>query len=125
MPILTTLAETMSAAIADDAFGERVLLAPMKKGERDPDRAAREVIAVLRTGGGGESNLSGGMGQSWRVQLAAGKAEAHIDLAAYPDLHVRVGDALRALERRGQPWFEVARPDDRGAPRLVLELSEK
>lgn len=125
MPILNSLAETQSAVIADDAFGERIRFSFMTRGAVDQGRVPREIVAVLRTGGGTEANLSGGLAQSWRTQLAAGKAELHIDLAAYPDLLVRIGDAVRALDRAGKPWFEVARVDDRGAPRLVLELNEK
>jgi len=124
MPILNTLAETQNAVITDDAFGERVLLKPRHRGRIDPERADREIVGVLRTGPDKNANMASGVAQSWRTMLAAGVSEIAFDQHRYPDLDMRQGDELVALERPGTPWFKVEIRADRGAPRLVFELSE-
>ncbi|MCB8835943.1 hypothetical protein [Aurantimonas sp. VKM B-3413] len=125
MPILSTLAETQRAVITDDAFGERILVVPRVKGQVDPDRSEVEIVGVLRTGPVKDANMTeGGMAQSWRTMLSAGKAELHLDQHRYPDLVIRKDDEIRALERPGQPWFAVETFDDRNAPRLIIGLSE-
>ena len=127
MPVAANFHEIRDRVVAavDKAFAEPVKLSFMKKGRVDPDRAAVQIDAVLRVGGGKETNISGGRGTSWRTKLAAGKAELHIDRVTNPELIVTPGDAVQALSRPGEPWFEVSRVDDRGDNRLVLELSEK
>ena len=110
---------------ADKAFAEPIKVSCLRGGMVDPDRPPIEIEAVLRVGGGNATNMAGGFAQSWRTQLAAGKSELHIDQGKYPNLTLRYGDAIRALSRPGQPWFEVTRVDDRGENRLVLELGEK
>ncbi|MBB3996883.1 hypothetical protein [Aureimonas pseudogalii] len=113
----------VSAAV-DRAFAEPVEIAFLTKGRADPAKPPSSIMAVLRTGGGEEGNLTGGTAQDWRTRIASGKAELHIDLAAYPATGVRLGDRIRAVSRRGKPWFEILRIDDRGDTRLVLILGE-
>jgi len=127
MPVAANFHELRDRVVAavDKAFAEPVKLSFLKDGRVDPDRAAVEIEAVLRVGGGKETSVSGGRGSSWRTKLAAGKAELHIDRVTYPALKIFAGDAVKALSRPGEPWFEVSRVDDRGDNRLVLELSEK
>ncbi|HEV7436974.1 MAG TPA: hypothetical protein VGO22_19230, partial [Pseudorhizobium sp.] len=88
-------------AAVDNVFGEPVRLSPMVEGRRDPDRPQVEVEAVLRVGGGQETNANGGYGQSWRTQIAAGRAELHINRAAYTGPRIISGDKVRAIARRG------------------------
>lgn len=114
----------MVLAAVDQAFAEPVKLSFLKSGVPDPARASVTIEAVLRVGGGDETNMAGGFAQSWRTQLAAGKAELHINAALYQGPSIRVGDSVRALSRKGEPWFAVERVDDRGEARLVVELSE-
>ncbi|NDV88798.1 hypothetical protein GTW51_19055 [Aurantimonas aggregata] len=111
-------------ASVDSVFAEPVRLSFLKSGAVDPARPAVEVEALLRVGGGNETNVAGGWAQGWRTQLAAGKAELSIDAALYAGPAIKVGDRVRAISRRGQPWFEVLRVDDRGETRLVMELGE-
>lgn len=126
MPIGRNYAEIRQRTLAavDRVFAETVLLAPQKQGRADPDRQPIEIRAPLRVGGGEQTNVSGGQAESWRTQLASGKAELHIDRATYTGPILRGKDRVRALDRAGQPWFEVLRVDDRGDTRLVLELGE-
>lgn len=127
MPVAANFHQIRNRVVAavDKAFAEPMKIAFMKKGRLDPDRPAAQIDAVLRVGGGKETNMSGGRATSWRAKLAAGKAELHIDRATYPDLTVATEDAVQALSRPGEPWFAVSWVDDRGDNRLVLELSEK
>lgn len=125
MPIMNTLAETLSAVITDDSFGERVILKPRANGRVDPSREERELFGPLRTGPTKDSNMTTGGGvQSWRTMLSAGSSELHLDQLRYPGLEIRSGDDIHAIERPGQPWFRVETFDDRGAPRLIVQLSE-
>lgn len=112
------------AAGVDKMFAEPVRLSFLKNGTVDPSRVAVEIEAVLRVGGGEQTNIAGGSGSTWRTQLAAGKAELHINRATYAGPQPKAGDRVRALSRHGQPWFECLRVDDRGEVRLVLELGE-
>lgn len=114
----------MVLAAVDNAFAEPVKLSFLKNGRPDPVRPSVEIEGVLRVGGGNETNMTGGFAQTWRTQLAAGKAELHIDASKYEGPAIKTGDRVRALSRRGQPWFAVERVDDRGEARLVLSLSE-
>jgi hypothetical protein len=47
-----------------------------------------------------------------------------IDRQAYPDLEVRKGDKLVALDRDGQPIFEFQSVDDRSHLRLICDLGD-
>lgn len=126
MPVAARFHQIRDRVVAavDHSFAEPVKLSFLKNETPDPDRAAVEIDAVLRVGGGKETNMEGGRGASWRTRLAAGKAELHIDRVTYPELIIRKGDNVQALSRPHQPWFGVLRVDDRGDNRLVLELGE-
>lgn len=118
-----TLRDHVMAQV-DHVFAEPVGLKFNKNKRADPDRPAVVIEAVLRVGGGKETNFSGGLAKSWRTRITAQHAELHINRTANPDLVVKTGDEVRALARPGQPWFEVLAIDDRGETRLVLQLGE-
>jgi hypothetical protein len=127
MPVAARFHEIRDRVVAavDVRFAEPVKLSFLKDNEPDPSRLQVDVEGVLRVGGGKETNMSGGMSKSWRSKLSAGKAELHLDASKYAGPDIRQGDAVCALSRRGEPWFDVLRVDDRGENRLVLELGEK
>ncbi len=127
MPILDGFQHTRDAVLSsvDRVFAEPVMLSFLKGGLPDPQRPSVTLVAILRVGGGEQTNIAGSVAQGWRTQLAAGKAELHIHRSRFNGLTIRKGDAVQALSRPGQPWFEVLRVDDRGETRLVLELGEK
>jgi hypothetical protein len=111
-------------AAVDATFAEPVRLAFFKAGAPDASRPTVEIEAVLRTGGGKETMVSGNRDRDWRSKIVAQRAELHIDRARYPAIVVRYGDKVKALSRPGEPWFEVLAVEDRGATRLVLQLGE-
>lgn len=108
----------------DAEMAEPVLLKFNRGGTADPARPSREIEAVLRVGGGRETSVGGGRGQSWRTRITAQRAELHIDRAKHPGIKAKPGDEVRALSRIGEPWFEVLAVDDRSMTRLVLQLGE-
>ena len=108
----------------DAVFAEPIAHVPLKDGRVDPDRARRDIEAVLRVGEGANSNVSGGYAASWPMRIEAGKGQLHVDRASYPDLVIRAGDSIRATSRTGEPWFNVVAVDDRGGFRLLVELTE-
>lgn len=95
----------------------------MKAGTVDPDRPMVEIEAVLRVGGGKETSVAGGQNRAWRTRINAQRAELHIDPTKY-SIIVRRGDRVRAVARHGEPLFEVLAVDDRGMPRLIIQLGE-
>ncbi|WEJ33868.1 hypothetical protein [Devosia sp. SD17-2] len=126
MPIASRMQDVRERVVSgvDRFFAETVRLSPMADGRTDPSRTQIAFEAILRVGGGGETNAAGGQGQSWRTQIAAGRAELHINRASYIGPVIKTGDKIRAVARRGDPLFVVLRVDDRGETRLVLELGE-
>jgi hypothetical protein len=99
-------------------FGERVRLAPMASGVADPARPAVEITAILHCGG--DDSFQAGTGM--RTRLAASKAELVIDRSTYTGPTIKAKDKVRALERDGQPWFEVATVSNKYSNLLVLSL---
>ncbi len=111
--------------LVDHRLAEPVELHPMNSdGQRDTDRDVVEFEAILRVGDGRPHGPTGGISGSWASKIEAGKAKLSVDRAAYPDLIFRKGDRLKAVSRKGEPWFELDKANDRMQPRLVLELNE-
>ncbi len=126
MPVAARFHGTRDRVIAavDRFRAEPVKLSFFNDGTVDPNRAAREIEAILCADTGKTVMVSGGRDADWRSGVSSQKSELHIDRAKYPDLVFKRGDKVRALARPGQPWFEVLSVDDRGEPRLVLHLGE-
>jgi hypothetical protein len=106
------------------AFGESVRLSFLKDGTVDPLRPAVEISAVLHVGGD-DSKPVGDSNDRYRSRLSLGEAELFIDRSTYSGPMPRQGDSLRANDRAGQPWFEVAIVSDRYSNLLVLTLGAK
>lgn len=113
----------LAVRAVDDLMGETLHVLPINAGKIDPARTARDVISPLRVGVEENDGVSG-KSKSWGARIASGKARAHISREKYPDLVLRQGDRLRAVERAGRPWFEVDSVGDRDHSRLIVELDE-
>lgn len=102
--------------------GESVRLSFLKGGVVDPDRQAIDIVAVLAAGGDDSKPI--GAGDHFRSRLSLGQAELFIDSSGYAGPRPRKGDKVRANDRSGQPWFEVADVSDRYSNLIVLSLGE-
>ncbi|MCB1462132.1 MAG: hypothetical protein KDJ90_06830 [Nitratireductor sp.] len=111
-------------AAVDARFAEPVRLAFLKDGKADPDRAAKDFSAPLRTKEELLSNASGGRAQDWQVNYAGAKAFLAINRAAYDGPMPVKGDKVQASSRPGEPWFQVLHVDDRHHTRMKLYLGE-
>lgn len=118
-----SLREELMAEV-DDVWAETIRHLPLMDGRRDPDREAIELAAVLRTGERETERMSFGRGSNTRAGLATDGGHLRIARAAHPSLVVRKGDKVVALERDGQPVFEVLSVDDRSHLRLICELGD-
>lgn len=110
----------------DSAWAEAIRLSPMRHQAADPDRDQVTIRAVLRTVDQGRVRFSPGRGESGRVMAAtmpASSATLKIDKSAYPDIDLRVGDRVRAMDRAGQPVFEVVTIDPLSHHRLTATLN--
>lgn len=102
--------------------GESVRLSFLKSGAVDPDRPAIDIVAVLAAGGDDSKPVSDG--DRFRSRLSLGQAELFIDGSSYSGPRPRKGDRVRANDRAGRPWFEVAAVSDRYSNLIVLSLGE-
>jgi len=119
----TTLRAELRAEV-DDVWAETLRHLPLIDGQQDAGRVALDFIAPLRTGDRETERVSFGRGNTARAGIRAGGGILRIDRAAYPDLVLRKGDKIVALDRDGQPVFEVQAIDDRSHLRLICELGD-
>ncbi|WP_340583852.1 hypothetical protein [Brucella pseudintermedia] len=104
------------------SYGESVRLSFMKKQVVDPDRPTVEIIALLHVGGD-DSRAPGPTG-TYRSRLSLGEAELFLDRSTYTGPNPEVGDKVRANDRAGKPWFEVAAVSDRYSNLIVVKLGQ-
>jgi hypothetical protein len=119
--MLRELQEDLLAEV-DDVWSEEIRLLPMAGQSADPDRPRDVLFAVLRTGERETSAMRAGRGG--RSSLASGGGHLRIDRTAHPELVVRKHDRIVALDRIGEPVFEVLSVDDRTHLRLICELGD-
>lgn len=118
-----SLREDLMAEV-DDVWAEQVRHLPLADGRQDVDRAATEIVAVLRTGDRDGEAMNFGRGIAARSRVMADGGYLRIDRAAYPELVVRRHDKVVAIDRAGQPVFEIQSVDDRSHLRLICELGD-
>ena len=111
-------------AEVDDVWAETLRHLPLAQGQQDETRAPVEFAAILRTGDRSVEPLSFGRGNTVRAGITADGGYLRIDRALNPDLLIRKGDKVVALERDGQPVFEEQAVDDRSHLRLICELGD-
>lgn len=104
------------------SFGEGVRLSFMANGRPDPSRLAIDVKAILHVEGDVSRTADGSGGYATRV--AAGMGELVIDRSKYIGPPLRQGDKVRASDRAGAPWFEVATVHDRFSNIIVYALTQ-
>lgn len=126
MPVVSSTSALRDLVVAgnDEAFAETVRLEFRDGARTDPDRADRDIEAVLRTRDEATSNISGGRVGDWKSEVRAGGAQLFIDQTKYSDLDIRKGDAIVATTRHGSPRWKVLDTNPRGHTRLVVELTD-
>jgi hypothetical protein len=108
----------------DDVWGETLRHLPLSAGQEDRTREKVEFTAVVRTGDRETEQMNFGRGNNARSGIAAAGGHLRIDRSVHPDIQVRKGDKFVALERAGEPAFEVLLVDDRSHLRLIVELGD-
>ena len=108
MEEFTDLINDASAEI-EATFAERMKLFPRSGkaqygSQADPERSPSEFTAILRHGNQKIKPLAKG----WDINIASSEPTLTIIRDANPDLALRVGDLVRALDRDGLPDFEIA-----------------
>lgn len=111
-------------AEVDDVWAETIRHLPLSGGQVDGNRSPAEFVAVLRTGDRNVERSNFGRGNNSRSGVAATGGVLRIDRPANPDLSIRQHDKVVALERAGQPVFEVMHVDDRSHLRMICELGD-
>lgn len=119
----STLREELMEAV-DDVWAETLRHLPLSSGREDLMREKVEFTAVIRTGDRETEKMNFGRGNNARSGIAAAGGHLRIDRLAHPDIEVKKGDKFVALERNGEPAFEVMSVDDRSHLRLVCELGD-
>ncbi|MFT3973323.1 MAG: hypothetical protein QM699_07700 [Amaricoccus sp.] len=111
-------------AAVDAVMAEDVrLLFLNAQGRADTSRVAATVKGVLRVGAADVRTPTNG--KAWDARIAAGEAALYLSRVAYGTAPaLRKGDKVKALERAGEPLFEVMRIDDRRHDRIVAHLGE-
>lgn len=109
----------------DRVHAERVRIIPQHRGNYaagpDPSRPAADLPGPLRIGA--SENDGGGARRNFTSTIPVGRAELHLDRALLPEgFVVRQGDLVIALDRPGEPRFEVLKPEPDHVARLVLKL---
>lgn len=102
------------------SFGESIRLSFMKHQQPDPDRPIIDTHAVLHVGG--DDSKSPGPTGTYRSRLSLSEAELFLDRSVYTGPIPVTGDRVRANDRQGEPWFEVAAVSDRYSNLIVLKL---
>lgn len=110
--------------VVDDIWAETLRHLPLVSGQEDLTREKVEFTAVVRTGDRGVERMNFGRGVAARPGIAASGGHLRIDRLVHPEIAVRKGDKFVALDREGEPAFEVLSVDDRSHLRLICELGD-
>jgi len=123
--------DAIAATAVDATFGELVRILPMRSGKysaggADPDRQERDLYAILTEDHGLQRTDGDRIGGNFGVNLEAGPIRVSLPKTSFSSRAdwPREKDRIQALDRDGQPIYEIARdplPDN--ASRLVLHCT--
>jgi hypothetical protein len=107
------------------SFGEEVRLSFFKGIKVDPDRPQWTGRAILHTGGDDSFAVGDrGLGGIYRTRLSAGEAELFLTRDEYDGPAPAVKDVVRAMDRDGEPRWEVSAISGRYSNLWVLSLTQ-
>lgn len=111
-------------ASTDSMFAERVRIVAWVDGREDPDRPPREIVAPIIEEDRDTQNLAGDRSDTFSANIRTGGAVLKPDPVAYPDLNIRAGDTVIALDRPSEPQWRVSSIDPPGNGRLIINLGD-
>lgn len=102
----------------DSWMSEAMRHFPLAKELQDPERAKSDFVGRLHVQGDSQRTVA----RDFRSAFASGEATAFFSKFDYPNLHIRQGDKVQALDRTGQPFFRVGPVSDAGTGRIMVSL---
>lgn len=108
----------------DEEWAERIRLLPLSNMQPDPEREQTEFYAVLRTNDQTREDMNFDKGNVSRAAFMASGGMLRINPMAWPELELREGDKILALDRPDEPVFEIGSVDRRSHLRLVCLLKD-
>jgi len=119
--------DQLVSASVEAVFAERVRFEPVRggkytQGARDTDRDGLEFPALVTVDRGVQITSGDEMGDKFGVGLVGAPIRISVSAGIFPDpdKDLRKGDRFVALERTGQPVFEVVRLAPDNATRIVI-----
>jgi hypothetical protein len=107
------------------AFGETVRLSFMKDGKHDPARSQTTVRCHgLSTDDDVTRPAGSGLGGNPRVGFAGAAAVLFLDRGSYEGPALQPGDRVRAMDRHGEPVWQVEFISDRHSNLISVVLIE-
>ncbi|WP_068318905.1 hypothetical protein [Polycladidibacter hongkongensis] len=116
----------LEQAAADNTrrWGELVELKFLSEGRADGTRQNQTVLAVIKEAGSKRTSATGGRSDKWQGRIQKTPMQAYIAKSLYLEGPlIFKGDKLRAVEREGKPFFEVAAANYDNPIRIILELA--
>lgn len=111
----------------DRVFGETIRLVPMEAGgyaagSPDPDRAERQVTAIITERPGRMHTVENSIGRDFDRTVVMADTVASIDQARLGAEWPKLGDLVIAVNRPDAPSFEIAAVESDGLARVLLSL---
>jgi hypothetical protein len=111
----------------DRVFAETIRLVPMHAGGYaagipDPDRAGRQVLAIITEAPQRMRTVDNSVGRDFDRTLVMADTTASIDQARLGTEWPKVGDLVVAVDRSGEPTFEITAVESDGLARVLLSL---
>lgn len=119
----STLRDELKEAV-DAVWDEALRHLPMAGAAPDAEREVAVFRAVLRTGERDGATTRPGRSDREGARLLGDGGELRLDRTAWPDVVLRQDDMVVALDRPGEPVFEIQSVDDRHHLRLVCQLGD-
>ena len=124
MPNMFEKMARSSRALVERVHGDLLRISFMANGKLDPDRSQIEVRAIVSVSEPELMQFRGGGKNAMRGEVGACHAVLYLDHATYTGPALRVGDKIRALEKPGQPVWQIAQVADRDQGLMKFPLTE-
>lgn len=111
----------------DRVFAETIRIVPMRAGgyaagNSDPDRAGRQVSAIITETPGRMRTVDNSVGRDFDRTVVTADTMASIDQARLGAELPKIGDLVIAVDRLDTPSFEITAVETDGLSRVLLSL---